>query len=238
MQDGGVLASLPTDVQGRHARIVANLGFVVKVAKEYRNFGLSFDDLIGEGHMGLIEAAERFDECKGVKFITYAIWWIRKSMLTALSRQITVVQIPDYRRRLARTQGLRHREISLSEPVGHETERTVADSLPAPGLPSLDELIQRETEVQLGEALGELDERARTVIRCRYGLAGGTGLTLRETGQELGISRERVRQIEEAAMRRLRRILARRLSRGPAPAARSARGSGPRPREAAAPARA
>lgn len=232
----------------RHERIVSNLGFVVKTARQYRNLGLSFDDLISEGNVGLIQAADRFDDTKGVKFITYAIWWIRKAMLMALSRQVNVVTVPEYHSRMARhmrlaegalqhklgrkplrqevveqlgqgtgakstSQDYSHREVSLSAPVSKEGTRTLADLLTAPATPSIEDLIQHEAEVLVNEALHQLDERERRVILWRFGLAGGTGLTLLETGKQLGVSRERVRQIEELAMRRLRRILTRRSPR-------------------------
>ncbi|HEX6853365.1 MAG TPA: RNA polymerase sigma factor RpoD/SigA [Candidatus Polarisedimenticolaceae bacterium] len=225
--------------------IESNLSFVAKVASEYRNLGLPFEDLLNEGNIGLIEAAHRYDASKGTKFITYAIWWIRKSILKALSEHSNLVRVPNYqmkkvreirdaeaslRRSLGRApereeiserlsrsvtkidQVLQFnlREVSLDDKVGKDKDKPIADFLVDPGSadPEAD-LIDRESNSLVGEAMAHLTEQERTVIAYRFGLAGGPPLTLKEIGEKMGISRERVRQIECQAKARLRKVFAR-----------------------------
>lgn len=232
--------------------IESNLSFVVKVASEYRNLGLPFEDLLNEGNIGLIEAAHRYDASKGTKFITYAIWWIRKSILKALSEQSSLVRVPTYqikkvreirdaesalRRSLGRApdreeisarlsrsvtkidQALQFtvREISLEDKVGKDRDKTVSEYLVDRSVSSPEEdLIRRESRSLVGEAMGHLTDQERTVIAHRFGLNGGPPLTLKEIGEKLGISRERVRQIECQAKARLRKMFAkRRLVKAP-----------------------
>jgi RNA polymerase primary sigma factor len=241
--------------------IESNLSFVVKVASEYRNLGLPFEDLLNEGNLGLIEAAHRYDASKGTKFITYAIWWIRKSILKALSEQSSLVRVPTYQikkvreirdaetalrrslgrapareeisARLARSvskidQALQFtvREISLEERVGKDRDKTVSDYLVDRSAASPEEdLIRRESHSLVGEAMALLTEQERTVIAHRFGLYGGPPLTLKEIGERLGISRERVRQIECQAKLRLRKMFARKrlVKAPPKPPSRTSR---------------
>jgi RNA polymerase primary sigma factor len=224
--------------------IESNLSFVVKVSSEYRNLGLPFEDLLNEGNIGLIEAAHRYDASKGTKFITYAIWWIRKSILKALSEHSNLVRVPSYqmkkvreirdaeaslRRSLGRApergeistqlsksvnkidQVLQFtmREVSLDDKVGKDRDRPIADYLVDPACSSPEnELINRESNSLVGEAMAHLTEQERIVVAFRFGLAGGPPLTLKEIGQKMGISRERVRQVECQAKGRLRKMFA------------------------------
>lgn len=224
--------------------IESNLSFVVKVSSEYRNLGLPFEDLLNEGNIGLIEAAHRYDASKGTKVITYAIWWIRKSILKALSEHSNLVRVPSYqmkkvreirdaeaslRRSLGRApergeistqlsksvnkidQVLQFtmREVSLDDKVGKDRDRPIADYLVDPACSSPEnELINRESNSLVGEAMAHLTEQERIVVAFRFGLAGGPPLTLKEIGQKMGISRERVRQVECQAKGRLRKMFA------------------------------
>src|SRR5512137_1085793 len=225
--------------------IESNLSFVVKVASEYRNLGLPFEDLLNEGNIGLIEAAHRYDASKGTKFITYAIWWIRKSILKALSEHSNLVRVPNYqmkkvreirdaenalRRSLGRSpkreeiserlsktvskidQVLQFslREVSIEDRVGKDREKPIGDYLvDFACLSPEDDLIKREASSLVGDAMAHLTEQERTVVSYRFGLAGGPPLTLKEIGEKMGISRERVRQIESQAKGRLRKMFAR-----------------------------
>jgi RNA polymerase primary sigma factor len=228
-----------------HELIESNLSFVVKVASEYRNLGLPFEDLLNEGNVGLIEAAHRYDASKGTKFITYAIWWIRKSILKSLSEHSSLVRVPTYqmkkvreirdaesslRRSLGRkprreeisTQLERSlskidqvlqftlRELSLDEKIGKDRTTPIADYLvdDAAGSPEED-LIKRETNDLVKEAMRLLSDQEKTVLFHRFGISGGPTLTLKEIGEIMSISRERVRQIECQAKTRLRKIFAR-----------------------------
>jgi len=222
--------------------VESNLSFVVKVCSEYRNLGLPFEDLLNEGNIGLIEAAHRYDAGKGTKFITYAIWWIRKSILKALSEHSNLVRVPNYQmkkvreirdaesslrrslgraprreeisRRLSKSvvkidQVLQFsmREVSLDDKVGKDRDKPIADYLVDPTSASPeDDLIHRESSSLVGEAMAHLTEQERIVVGYRFGLAGGPPLTLKEIGQKMGISRERVRQIECQAKARLKKL--------------------------------
>jgi len=224
--------------------IESNLSFVVKVSSEYRNLGLPFEDLLNEGNIGLIEAAHRYDASKGTKFITYAIWWIRKSILKALSEHSNLVRVPSYqmkkvreirdaeaslRRSLGRApergeisrqlsksvnkidQVLQFtmREVSLDDKVGKDRDKPIAEYLVDPACSSPeDDLINRESNSLVGEAMAHLTEQERIVVAFRFGLAGGPPLTLKEIGEKMGISRERVRQVECQAKGRLRKLFA------------------------------
>ena len=229
-----------------HELIESNLSFVVKVATEYRNLGLPFEDLLNEGNIGLIEAAHRYDASKGTKFITYAIWWIRKSVLKALSEHSNLVRIPNYQLKkvreirdaeaiLRRSLGRKPRrdeisrqlsksvakvdqvlqfnmrEMSLDDKVGKDRETPISDFLEDKDKTSAeDDLLKREASTLVTEALDHLSGQERTVIGFRFGLDTGKSLTLKEIGLKMGISRERVRQIECQAKTRLRKIFARR----------------------------
>lgn len=222
--------------------VASNLSFVVKVASEYRNLGLPLEDLLNEGNLGLIEAARRYDPEKGTKFITYAIWWIRKAILKALAEQVNLVRVPTYqmkkvkqvreaehtlRKELGRTPE-RHeisdrlettlkkvdqtlqvhsKEVSLDDTVGKEKKTPVSDYLIDQDSESPEEnLIRREGTSLVGDALQHLSEQEQIVVRHRFGLDGCPILTLKEIGEQMGVSRERVRQIETQAKARLRRL--------------------------------
>ncbi len=228
-----------------HGLVESNLSFVVKVASEYRNLGLPFEDLLNEGNIGLIEAAHRYDATKGTKFITYAIWWILKSILKALSEHSSLVRVPTYQMKkvreirdtedtLRRSLGRKPkreeisermdksvnkidqvlqftlREMSLEDKVGKERDTPIADYLVDDNLVTPeDDLIKREANTLVSEAMENLTEQERTVLCHRFGIAGGPTLTLKEIGQMMNISRERVRQVECQAKNRLKKIFAR-----------------------------
>lgn len=223
----------------------SNLGFVVRIASEYRGKGVPFDDLVSEGNLGLIEAARRYDPDRGTKFITYAVWWIRKAMLSALSRGSRVVNPSAYeskklqavRQARERLRALLHRaptraeisrelsfpehkvesilrsargQLSLDAPVG-ESESTVhGDFVPDSGRSAEDRVLLEERLRLVVDCLDLLDPRERDIIGRRFGLDGEPPQTLQEIAVRVGLSRERVRQIEDVARTRLRRLLTRR----------------------------
>lgn len=231
--------------------VLSNQGFVTKIACEYRNLGLPLEDLLNEGNVGLLEAAQRFDPNRGTRFITYAIYWIRKSILKAVSRHQTLVRIPDYRIRQARaikdmgrslsstlgreagsdeiSQAMaltigkmeqilqaQLKELPLDAPVGESKDSTMLDRMVDERAVSPEAgLIQDEHTRLLKQALRQLTAQQRLIIVRRYGLAGGPSRTLGEIGARLGLSRERVRQIEKAATTRLRKAIAKGPARGP-----------------------
>lgn len=223
--------------------VEGNLRFVVHYAKRYRGFGVPFLDLIHEGNLGLIEAAKRFNPDRNVKFITYAVWWVRQSILQALSSQSRVFSLPQkvsaaalkFRRdvanlaerldrapsveEIAAALGLSEAEISNLMQIG-ATDVSLSDLVagdPADGFqvgdtieqvavpPAEDEVIRRHLSEQLAQALAELDEKEREVVRMRFGLTHeGQPRTLQEIGDALQLSRERIRQIESRAKHKLR----------------------------------
>jgi RNA polymerase primary sigma factor len=219
----------------------SNLRFVVSVAKKYQNQGVALGDLINEGNLGLIRAAHKFDETKGIKFISYAVWWIRQAILQALAEQSRIVRVPLNRAGALHRIGKRSstllqelgREPTIEEiaeelELSHEeVQRTLAISqthlsLDAPLSPGEDnrlldyladqvsagpddETYDRALHSTIQEALGTLKEREARVLRLYYGLEEGKdAMTLEEIGALLGITRERVRQIKEKALVRLR----------------------------------
>jgi RNA polymerase primary sigma factor len=228
-----------------HDLVKSNLSFVVKIASEYKNMGLPFEDLLNEGNIGLIEAAHHFDHTRGTKFITYAIWWIRKSILKALSQHSAMVRIPNYQlkkvrnvrnteRQLSRELGreadreeiskelrvtiakideilqMKMRELSLDDKVGKDKDTPISDYLvDGRSINPEDELIKNENHVVIRLALRSLSDQEQTVIINRFGLEGGRVFTLKEIGEKLGVSRERVRQIENQAKKRLKKLVAR-----------------------------
>ncbi len=254
--------------------VKANLSFVAKVAAEYRHLGLPFEDLLNEGNVGLIEAARRFDPDKDNKFISYAIWWIRKAILKALSEKAHVVRMPysqikkckeirvaegALQRRLGRKPTREEisshlercvrkiddvlqyavHETSIDETVGEDRETPLSEILTDRHASSPEErLLERETHTGIGEVYGQLTDQQKTVLAHRFGLMGEPPLTLQETGERIGVSRERVRQIENQAKARMRKLFdkRRRIQSPPRPPAPSRRvhGSGPGERAARA----
>ena len=243
--------------QALNVLVEANLGFVVKIACEYRNLGLPLEDLLNEGNLGLLKAAERFDAERGNKFITFAVWWIRKSILGALNQHVSLIRIPENHRRklrrirdaersLVRTLGrtpereeiaselshtpdemdttLRHdvRSRSLTDPVGPDSDTSLSDLLTDEAATGEENMLQREATALVTEALKELDPQERQVLGYRFGLHDRAPLVLREVGDLMGVSRERVRQIEVKATQRLRRILLRRMSASSKPSIQDA----------------
>jgi RNA polymerase primary sigma factor len=224
----------------------SNLGFVVKVALQYRNAGLPLEDLFAEGSLGLMEAVKHYDPSKGLRFITYAVWWIRKSILVALSDHANLVRVPNYRqrkirqvreieRRLEGELGRKprrseiathmsgrkstiekllqhdHREMSLDVPQNANSEMKLLDRIADCSCTSPeDEIIRREARMLLREAVSTLGSREQEVITRRFGLSDAPPLTLTEIGKEMGLSRERVRQIEVQVKGELKRLLKRR----------------------------
>ena len=217
----------------------ANLRFVVSVAKQYQNQGMSLPDLINEGNLGLLKAAERFDETRGFKFISYAVWWIRQSILQAISEQSRIVRLPlnqvgsynKINREISKFEQLNERRPSLDEIAehidlpaekideamsasGHHVsvdapfvegeDNSLLDVMVNEDIPSTDkELVMESLKSEIRHALSILTERERKVIEDSYGI-NGQELTLEEIGVKYGLSRERVRQIKEKAIRKLR----------------------------------
>jgi RNA polymerase primary sigma factor len=218
----------------------ANLRFVVSVAKQYQNQGLSLGDLINEGNLGLIKAAKRFDETRGFKFISYAVWWIRQSILQALAEQSRVVRLPLNRvgalnkigKAFSNLEQEFEREPSASE-IAEELEMTpfeVSDTLKISGKhlsldapfnqgddnrlldvieddqqqPPDDVLLNESLRIEVQRALTTLSDREAEVIKLYFGLEREHPLTLEEIGERFSLTRERVRQIKEKAIRRLR----------------------------------
>jgi len=221
--------------------VKANLRFVVSVAKQYQNLGLPLSDLINEGNLGLMIAAKRFDGSKGFKFISYAVWWIRQSILQALAEQSRIVRLPLNRigeltrvnkvfnkleQRLGRPPEvdeiadelevepgdmelllrLAQRPVSLETPCDDsEPDRCYGDLIPDDSLPSSDEILSSdELKAEISSAMHALTEGEARVLKMYYGLGGHEPMTLEEIGAYVGRTRERVRQIKEKALQKLR----------------------------------
>jgi RNA polymerase primary sigma factor len=193
--------------------VEANLRFVVSYAKRYRGLGVSFLDLIHQGNLGLIEAARRFDPSRNVKFITYAVWWVRESMTHVLADQTRAFSFPPKMFSvLYRVQG-GGADVSLSDPVGDgragsrdNRSPELGDVLAQDGVTPIEESMIRQADLdELTAALGDLDGKEREVVRLRFGLGDDRPRTLQEIGDLLNLSRERVRQIESRAKEKLRR---------------------------------
>jgi len=217
----------------------ANLRFVVSVAKQYQNQGLSLPDLINEGNLGLIKAAEKFDETRGFKFISYAVWWIRQSILQALAEQSRIVRLPlnqvgslnkinkafskfeqEFERKpspeelaeslelprekVTDTLKVSGRHISMDAPFIEGEDNSLLDVLPNNDSPKADKSLLSESLIkEINRSLATLTERERDIIRLFFGI-GIQEMTLEEIGERFGLTRERVRQIKEKAIRRLR----------------------------------
>jgi RNA polymerase primary sigma factor len=228
------------DQQALERLTKANLRFVVSVAKQYQNQGLSLGDLINEGNLGLIKAAQRFDETRGFKFISYAVWWIRQSILQALAEQSRIVRLPlnrvgslnkisktfsELEQKFERepspaelaevleisasevvdTLKISGRHVSMDAPFANGEENSLLDVLesnleekPDQGL--IDDSLRREVQ----RALSTLTQREADVVELYFGLNGMQQMTLEEIGEKFNLTRERVRQIKEKAIRRLR----------------------------------
>ena len=199
----------------------ANLRFVVSVAKQYQNQGLSLPDLINEGNMGLIKAAEKFDETRGFKFISYAVWWIRQSILQAIAEQSRIVRLPlnqvgsvnKINRMLNKFEQENERRPSIDEIADSVDlpedkidgdDNSLIDILPNSDAPMADKaLVMESLREEISRALRTLNERERNIIECFFGI-NNPEMTLEEIGDKFGLTRERVRQIKEKAIRRLR----------------------------------
>jgi RNA polymerase primary sigma factor len=218
----------------------ANLRFVVSVAKQYQNQGLSLGDLINEGNLGLIKAAKRFDETKGFKFISYAVWWIRQAILQALAEQSRIVRLPLNRvgalHKIGKTSSgleqefgrepsaneiadelemspfevmdtlkISSRHLSLDAPFNDGEDNRLLDVLEDKFQPSPDEKLMKDSlKGEIEKALSTLTEREAEVISLYFGINRDHSLTLEEIGEKFKLTRERVRQIKEKAIKRLR----------------------------------
>ena len=185
--------------------VEANLRFVVSYAKRYRGLGVSFLDLIHEGNLGLIEAARRFDPERNVKFITYAVWWVRESMMHVLADQTRAFSFPP---KLFAVLHNAHDDVSLNDPIGGaagDGTRELVDMIAQDLVPVEQALIDQSALDDLAEALRELSRKEFEVMRLRFGLEDDEPCTLQEIGDKLHLSRERVRQIESRAKDKLRR---------------------------------
>jgi len=221
--------------------VEANLRFVVHYAKRYRGLGLSYMDLVHEGSLGLIEAAKRFDPERNVKFISYAVWWVRQAIFHSLSEHVRVFRLPQKLsgqvsrlatardqlklelERTPTTEELAERtlfskeeverlllaagdDVSLSTAVGDDGNLELGDTLEQDSVPSVEvEMIRSSFEQRIQDMVGGLDQKEREVVRMRFGLDGDEPKTLQEIGETMGLSRERIRQIESRAKEKLRR---------------------------------
>ncbi len=220
----------------------SNLRFVVSVAKKYQNQGVSLSDLINEGNLGLIRAAHKFDETKGIKFISYAVWWIRQAILQALAEQSRIVRVPLNRagtlhrigkranallqelgreathaeiadgmditeEEVAKTMSISQVHLSLDAPLTPGEDNRLLDYLPDTNHATPDEqTFEKALTEAIEESLGSLKERESRILRLYFGIDGAEPMTLEEIGSLLGITRERVRQIKEKALSRLRHV--------------------------------
>jgi RNA polymerase primary sigma factor len=229
------------DKQAMEMLVRANLRFVVSVAKQYQHRGLSLPDLISEGNIGLIKAAWRFDETRGFKFISYAVWWIRQSILQALSDQVRTVRVPlnklrmsvEIKKSTARFEQDHQREpgvdelalelnmtpaevtealssndytSSLDQPLGEESDHlSMLDMLEDENIPHTDDQLMKDSDrVMIERALSILEPRERNILRKYYGLDSRFESSLEQIAQEINLSRERVRRVKQAALRKLK----------------------------------
>jgi RNA polymerase primary sigma factor len=230
------------DKQALESLTKANLRFVVSVAKQFQNQGLSLGDLINEGNLGLIKAAQRFDETRGFKFISYAVWWIRQSIMQAIAEQSRIVRLPlnrvgslgklskayrdleqEYERKptteelaqvldmnvdeVADTMQLYGRHVSMDAPLkeGDDNKNSLGDILVNDQQPSPDGTLMKESlKQEVENVLSTLNEREAEVIKLYFGINSEHAATLEEIGERFNLTRERVRQIKEKALRSLR----------------------------------
>ena len=229
------------DEQALQALVKANLRFVVSVAKKYQNYGIPLIDLIEEGNIGLIRAAYRFDETRGFKFISYAVWWIRQSILQALAEQARIVRLPlnqvgslnkinkafskleqEYERppsaeelaealevpedKIKESLNVSGRHVSMDAPLTtNEDGGTLMDVMANNDAPKTDQKLMAESlQKEIERSLSTLTDKEREIIRLFFGIGMNHGLTLEEIGSKFNLTRERVRQIKEKAIRRLR----------------------------------
>jgi RNA polymerase primary sigma factor len=227
------------DQEALQELVQANLRFVVSVANKYRACGISLLDLINEGNIGLIEAAKRFDPERGVKFISYAVWWIRQAIMQALAEQCGSVRLPLkqagllYKIRgryedlsktlgrepasdeLAESLGMKvadveeimrgsRKALSLESPIGEDSDTQYLDLMTSDSIPPVDhDIIKDSLDSEVDKLLRDLTDREERVIRMRFGIGDDGPLTLEKVGEKLGLSRERIRQIEKKAKKKL-----------------------------------
>lgn len=181
--------------------VCANLRFVISVAKQYQNRGLSLCDLINEGNIGLITAAGRFDETKGFKFISYAVWWIRQAMLAAIAEQVRIVHFPAYHCKDKASVGM---PVSIDRPLGSNAESSLLDILQNSG-PAPDESVMQESiQKEIAFALRILPERERAIIRLFFGLGTFPCLPLSDIAPKFNLSVEHTRRLKDNALEKLR----------------------------------
>lgn len=227
------------DVKALEKLTKANLRFVVSVAKQYQNQGLSLSDLINEGNLGLIKAAKKYDETRGFKFISYAVWWIRQSIMQAISEQSRIVRVPinqmgvmhkmrkvvqqfeqEYQRlpsideiaeqidlpkeKIVEIMSMITKKISMDAPISTNDDGNLLDVLPNKNSPSADEdLLEEGLKKEIERLLVSLSEREQIILRGYFGI-NQREMSLEEIGEQTGLTRERVRQLKEKAIKRLR----------------------------------
>lgn len=227
------------DVKALEKLTKANLRFVVSVAKQYQNQGLSLPDLINEGNLGLIKAAKKYDETRGFKFISYAVWWIRQSIMQAISEQSRIVRVPinqmgvihkmrkvvqqfeqEYQRlpsideiaeqidlpkeKIVEIMSMITKKISMDAPISTNDDGNLLDVLPNKNSPSADEdLLEEGLKKEIEQLLVSLSEREQIILRGYFGI-NQREMSLEEIGEQTGLTRERVRQLKEKAIKRLR----------------------------------
>ncbi len=227
------------DVKAMQKLVAANLRFVVRVARDYSSYGLPFNELISEGNLGLIEAVKRFDETRGFKFITYAVWWIRQGILKALASEGKIARPPASRtndlQKIERSRGVLTQQLGrypTCEEIAHSTEmslkrtlnalettqpdismdapsfpwekETLIDTFADPGPNPADRYERISLSNRLSACLDRLDQREALIIRAYFGLDDQADLTLAQIGSQMGLTRERVRQLKDQALRKIR----------------------------------